>query len=1036
MRRFTLPAALVLMTTIASAQPSNGLAAHWTFDNDDAPGLRIMDGSPNHCDGQLHGAAWAPADEGQVLIFSDNAHRADMGAPKALGISGPITLELWLKASKVPGAECGIAGKSIQSYGLTWYKDGRCYWYIGDGGNKCSASLATGLWIHITATFDGETMRLYVNGEQQDQHTSRHNTIPSDADFQIGRIRRAANQPAQLAGFPGAIDDVRVYTRALTAEEALAHFNEEATRYGGHSSSDAFALYPYYYPESQQLLVDVDASALFPVPKALNVALRAVDTEDGRELGSAKLDLAQGGLIVRDAALTCEAIDGSRIRVVAQLIENGKVRAEKTAAPLNLDAPPLPSAHTQTAPPLPAKPDRPTPDLKLTSGGAFTVGVGGSSLLVRSSFSYPDGGYNEFGPGERKPEPAWKPRTENGANGEFRASAAGTHYTLDRVMKVLPGRVLVHDTFTNTTEEPIGILVDHTLDGSSFEKVRVTNHENPSVFLEVGDMGAGLVALDDVFLEHYATTNTDKTGALSSHKFALDAKASYTLEWAVYVTAPPDYYAFINAIREDESLIRLVEGAFAFIGPHGPVPTEEFIRWRGVKYLSLGCLSNPPDEPGLSLEGVEFAEYPKLRVELNQIFDEIHETFPDMKTMFHVAHSLYTTNRPEELFPGARTIDANGRQTMYGGDNRDYYIRYFDEPFVDDGWRWYIFYPTMDNSYGPVMLDAIDQMIAEIGCKSLFADGYTHGYGGRFTYDRWDGHTADIDPDTKRITRTYASVNLLANDVLVETARRIREAGGVVICNSYPGPRSVSSQPNVLYCMEGASGAINLTRLYLTPSVISLGNHILLKGKGDREVYDDILDKLEYGGLYWFYGETMTRPAATVHMYPITQEEIGPGWVKGPERIVTRVSGVYGWTSGPNLHRTYRWDGRGMPTHAPVLTTVDDTGVRSLVDLRHHELAVIEPIPVTLEAESPVNLYVREYGPDGIRLDLSTASGPVRLAVRTGEFALRAGASYAARVGENPEQRIKASGDGVLAFDIQALADGQPVAITLCPSSQ
>ena len=155
----------------------------------------------------------------------------------------------------------------------------------------------------------------------------------------------------------------------------------------------------------------------------------------------------------------------------------------------------------------------------------------------------------------------------------------------------------------------------------------------------------------------------------------------------------------------------------------------------------------------------------------------------------------------------------------------------------------------MDNSFGKAMLDAIDVMLEEIGCTSMFADGYTHGYGGRFTYNTWDGHTADIDPETKTITRQYASVNLLAQEVLVRVARKVEAAGGVVICNSYPGTRTVHNE-NVLYCIESASGDAQLIRLHLLPGPPALGNHIRLQNGSPRDIYDHIRSKLHYGGLY------------------------------------------------------------------------------------------------------------------------------------------------------------------------------------------
>ena len=70
-------------------------------------------------------------------------------------------------------------------------------------------------WAHLAATYDGATMRFYVNGVQ----------VASRA--QTGAIATSTN-PLQIGGdsifgqyFAGRIDEVRIYNRALSASEVL-----------------------------------------------------------------------------------------------------------------------------------------------------------------------------------------------------------------------------------------------------------------------------------------------------------------------------------------------------------------------------------------------------------------------------------------------------------------------------------------------------------------------------------------------------------------------------------------------------------------------------------------------------------------------------------------------------------------------------------------------------------------------------------------------------------------------------------------------
>jgi hypothetical protein len=54
--------------------------------------------------------------------------------------------------------------------------------------------------------------------------------------------------------------------------------------------------------------------------------------------------------------------------------------------------------------------------------------------------------------------------------------------------------------------------------------------------------------------------------------------------------------------------------------------------------------------------------------------------------------------------------------------------------------------------------------------------------------------------------------------------------------------------------------------------------------------------------------------------YPLTVEELGPGWVKGRERILTTVSRDFAWPVAGGTVRLYRYDHQG--TRADPVTEV------------------------------------------------------------------------------------------------------------------
>ncbi len=65
-----------------------------------------------------------------------------------------------------------------------------------------------GAWVHVVATFDGSTMRLYRDGALVGINATGAIPVPAfDARLQIG------------IGYEGMFDDIRIYDRALSPAE-------------------------------------------------------------------------------------------------------------------------------------------------------------------------------------------------------------------------------------------------------------------------------------------------------------------------------------------------------------------------------------------------------------------------------------------------------------------------------------------------------------------------------------------------------------------------------------------------------------------------------------------------------------------------------------------------------------------------------------------------------------------------------------------------------------------------------------------------
>ncbi len=221
-----------------SAEP--GLVAHWDFN--EGSGVVLRDTSGHGNDGKNHGAQYVARGKGYCLEFDGVDDYVDCGDKPDLDLHEQVTIEAWIYPDSRVIGEPGILGKHFTSYLLTYYADGKCWWYIGEGANNAKNLLTAGSWHHVVCTFDGTTMRLYIDGKLADTNVSKHKTINKGKNFFIGCVVGDPNatDPAytQTKYFPGLIDEVSVYNRALADSEVSEHFRS------GVKDLDLMAKYP------------------------------------------------------------------------------------------------------------------------------------------------------------------------------------------------------------------------------------------------------------------------------------------------------------------------------------------------------------------------------------------------------------------------------------------------------------------------------------------------------------------------------------------------------------------------------------------------------------------------------------------------------------------------------------------------------------------------------------------------------------------------------------------------------------------------
>jgi hypothetical protein len=195
-----------------------GLVAAYGFE--ETTGTAVTDSSGKGNPGTVAGATRTTSGRfGRALSFDGVNDLVNVVDSSTLDLTNALTLEAWVNPS-VAGAWRTVLMKE-QTGGLAYGM------YSNTDTNRPSAHVhtntefdtrgtaaaAVNTWTHIAATYDGATLRLYVNGTQVSTRTLSGNVVASTGVLRIG------GNTVWSEYFQGSIDEVRLYRRVLTATE-------------------------------------------------------------------------------------------------------------------------------------------------------------------------------------------------------------------------------------------------------------------------------------------------------------------------------------------------------------------------------------------------------------------------------------------------------------------------------------------------------------------------------------------------------------------------------------------------------------------------------------------------------------------------------------------------------------------------------------------------------------------------------------------------------------------------------------------------
>jgi hypothetical protein len=206
------------LTTTALTDITSGLVAAYAFD--EGTGATAADSSGSGNTATLHSVTWTGnAKFGNALSFNGSTSYLSAGTVALPAVNGPKTISCWFYLSSKSNSSQSVIvlANQAQSASVQTGSKGSKIGALQFGDTWLVASNMPSLktWHHFAYAFDGVQNRLYIDGVLAGTSTISLRAA-AVTSFQIGRWIAGSEY------FKGAIDDVRVYNRALNSQEIKA----------------------------------------------------------------------------------------------------------------------------------------------------------------------------------------------------------------------------------------------------------------------------------------------------------------------------------------------------------------------------------------------------------------------------------------------------------------------------------------------------------------------------------------------------------------------------------------------------------------------------------------------------------------------------------------------------------------------------------------------------------------------------------------------------------------------------------------------
>jgi hypothetical protein len=212
--------------------PPSGLVSWWPAESTGADTIGTNNGV------LINSVAFNAGMVGQSFALDGSSAHIRIPDSPSLHFTNAMSIEGWIYPTAVGGAYHDIFTK----WDIIPFRDQRCYGTgIVPNGTFAFTLCPTGTtttiviystnavpanqWTHFVDTYDGSSIRIYLNGSLQAQAAYNLGIFQGNSEVGIGASVGQGAPGQFISPFQGKIDEISLYNRALTADEVQALFS-------------------------------------------------------------------------------------------------------------------------------------------------------------------------------------------------------------------------------------------------------------------------------------------------------------------------------------------------------------------------------------------------------------------------------------------------------------------------------------------------------------------------------------------------------------------------------------------------------------------------------------------------------------------------------------------------------------------------------------------------------------------------------------------------------------------------------------------